>query len=435
MNGDDIMNINHEKLKEIIHDIGENLAIELPLNSKLKTTFINCFINTLSTTTKLLENGDTFIFTGDIPAMWLRDSSAQVKHYLPFSKESKEIALYIEGLIRTQFKYILIDPYANAFNEEPNSNRIDEDLTELTPWIWERKYEIDSLCYPVELLYKYWKATNCFSIFSDEIKKALNVIIDLWKNEQNHFQNSKYSFQRFDCPITDTLQNNGKGMPVNYTGMTWSGFRPSDDACTFGYLIPSNMFAVVVLNYIEEIAAEIYKDQVLKKKAQTLKEEIDYGIKTYGIYDHPKYGKIFAYETDGFGNYNLMDDANIPSLLSIPYFGYASADNKIYINTRKFILSKDNPYFFDGKYAKGIGSPHTPKNYVWPISLITQALTSNSTYEIDTIIDMILSTDADTGLMHESFDVNSSTNFTREWFAWANSLFACLIINELSRDK
>ena len=225
----------------------------------------------------------------------------------------------------------------------------------------------------------------------------------------------------------DTLYNNGLGNPVSYTGMTWSGFRPSDDACKFGYLIPSNMFAVVALSYIEEISENIYNDLQLKQKASNLKSKIEHGINSFGIVNHEKFGKIFAYETDGLGNYNLMDDANVPSLLSIPYLGYANENNSIYKKTRKFILSSHNPYYYEGIFAKGIGSQHTPIDYIWHISLCMQGLTTNDEYEIKFLIDTILKCTGNTMYMHEGFHKDNPENFTRHWFAWANSLFAYFI--------
>lgn len=406
----------------------------LQKNPKLYKLYENCFYSTLKTTTEFLSDGSAFVFTGDIPAMWLRDSSAQVRHYIPFARENKKYQQLIEGVIKRQLFYIQIDPYANAFNKEANNAGHKDDITEQNPWVWERKYEIDSLCYPIQLAYLYWKETGRISLFDDTFKKVINIIIDLWKLEQNHV-NSNYSFVRTNCAPTDTLNNNGRGMPVNYTGMTWSGFRPSDDACTFNYLIPSNMFAVVVLRYVEEMACDIYGDETLAHSAAKLREEIDYGIKTYGIYKHPRFGDIYAYETDGFGNYNLMDDANVPSLLSIPYLQYTTSDDPIYQNTRRFILSDENPYFFKGKYAVGIGSPHTPDNYIWHISLIMQALTSTDDYEIKELLQTIINTDADTGFMHEGFNADDPSEFTRPWFAWANSLFAELIYKLFVEEK
>jgi len=412
----------------------DEISKRLSKRPKLEDMFRKCFPNTLETTTELLEDGTTFVFTGDIPAMWLRDSSAQVRHYIPFAHQDEDVQRIIEGLIKRQTEYICIDPYANAFNKEPNGKRFSDDITRHNPWVWERKYEIDSLCYPVQLAYLYWKATGRTAVFNDKFRRAIGIVMDLWTVEQNHWEKSDYSFQRFNCPESDTLINDGRGVKVGYTGMTWSGFRPSDDACKYGYLIPSNMFAVVVLGYIEEIAAEVYKDEEVGRKASSLKAEIDSGIKKYGIVEHPAYGRIYAYETDGMGNYNLMDDANIPSLLSIPYLGYTTADDPIYINTRKFILSEENPYYYKGKYAKGIGSPHTPKGYIWHIALAVQALTSTESKEIEDIVAMLENTDAGTGYMHEGFNPDNPSAYTRSWFAWANSLFGELIYTLVKKD-
>ncbi len=406
-------------------------------NPKLLTTFSKCLRSTIDTTTKRMENGETFVFTGDIPAMWLRDSSAQVVHYLPFIDDEPELADIIKGLLRRQYRCICTDSYANAFNEEANNNRDWFDATPLHKMVWERKYEVDSLCYPIWLTYKYFKQTGDMSILDGGFLAACHTIVETFVTEQHHMRDSLYNFQR-DISLlgfieTETLQNDGRGMPVNYTGMTWSGFRPSDDACTFGYLVPSNMFAVVILGYMCEMLTALGETN-LTKKAAKLRHEIDYGIRKYAIYHHPKFGDIYAYETDGFGNYTLMDDANVPSLLSIPYLGYTDIDNPIYQNTRAFVLSKENPYYYEGTCAKGIGSPHTPPEYIWHIALSMQGLTAKDPDEAKRLIDLILSTDADCNVMHEGFNVNDPHQFTRPWFAWANSLFAELVYKTYLKD-
>lgn len=401
---------------------------------KLKQLFRNCFPNTLETTTKLLEDGTTFVFTGDIPAMWLRDSTEQVRHYIPFAKEDPDLQRIIGGLIARQMFYINIDPYTNAFNETASDQHYRAtDECDLNPWMWERKYELDSLCFPVQLAYSYWRETGIDSIFDDACYRALSTIVQVLKTEQRHMEQSSYRFVRQTQQETETLQNDGRGLPVNYTGMTWSGFRPSDDACLFGYNIPSNMFAVVILGQIRDIALEVYRDSRLAERADKLRQEIDYGIRAYGIVNHPVYGKIYAYETDGFGNYCLMDDAGTPGLLSIPYIGYVSAEDPIYQNTRRFALSFDNPFYFEGKFAKGIGSPHTPGGYVWHMALSMQALTASDDREVQALIDMLIATDADTGYMHEGFHPDDPADFSREWFAWSNSLFAALICKAMDK--
>jgi meiotically up-regulated gene 157 (Mug157) protein len=385
-----------------------------------------CFLNTIETTVKQLDDGTYFVITGDIPAMWLRDSAAQVRPYVKYAKEDKELQTILEGIIEKQAQFVCLDPYANAFNESPNGMG-HKDETELNAHVWERKYEVDSLCAPVYLAYTYWKTTGRNEIFTDSFMGMIKAILTVFRIEQDHSQ-SNYSFQRRHCVKTDTLVNHGKGRPVNRVGMTWSGFRPSDDCCKFGYLIPSNMMAVVALRNLAEICEEEYKDMELSSACKELAEEMNDGILDYAIVDHPKYGKMYAFETDGFGNYNLMDDANSPSLLSMPYLGYCEPKDPIYQNTRNFVLSNDNPYYVEGKYAKGIGSPHTKSGYVWHIGITMQALTSQNQKEIEDCLQMLSTTHNGTNFMHESFDPNDPSQYSREWFAWANTLFAELLV-------
>lgn len=384
-----------------------------------------CFLNTIETTVKVLNDGSMFVITGDIPAMWLRDSAAQVRPYIKYASKDAQLSNIIKGVISKQAEMVCIDPYANAFNESANGQG-HKDETKQNDAVWERKYEVDSLCAPLYLSHQFWKETGERDIFDEQYLDMLKNIIEVFTIEQNH-ESSDYSFQRFNCAETDTLPKEGKGNPVAYTGMTWSGFRPSDDRCIYGYLIPSNMMAVTALTYGEEICREIYKNEEIAEACHKLASEIKVGIEKYGITYHEKYGKIYAYETDGMGNYNLMDDANSPSLLAIPYLGYKAEDDEIYQNTRRFILSEDNPYYYKGKYASGIGSPHTPEGYIWHIALTMQALTSNNREEILECLKMIGDTHGDCNYMHESFDPNNPNEFTRPWFAWANTLFAELL--------
>ena len=391
-----------------------------------------CFLNTIETTVKQLEDGSYFVITGDIPAMWLRDSAAQVRHYLSYAKLDQDLRNIIEGVIKKQVEFVNIDPYANAFNESSNGMGHQDD-TQLNPSVWERKYEVDSLCAPLYLSYSYWKETGVITIFTEDFLKMINTIIQVFTVEQKH-DNSPYYFRRHQCVKSDTLVNNGKGRPVNHTGMTWSGFRPSDDCTKFGYLIPANMMAVVALSYGEEICREIYKDDETAGKCRILLEEIKAGIEDYGIINYPGYGKIYAYETDGFGNYNLMDDANSPSLLAMPYLNYCGKKDELYQNTRRFVLSKDNPYYCTGKYASGVGSPHTPKGMVWHIGIVMQALTSTDDKEISECLTMLTNTHAGTNFCHEAFNPDDPADYTRSWFAWANSLFADLLIQLKERN-
>ncbi|WP_258111870.1 glycoside hydrolase family 125 protein [Alicyclobacillus sp. SP_1] len=404
--------------------VAERLSGWEPLN----LVFKQAFSHTLDTTVRSLEDGTTFVITGDIPAMWLRDSAAQVRPYVTFAADDPELARLIKGVIKRQFLFLLIDPYANAFNSAPDNQGHREDQTMQSPWIWERKFELDSLCYPVQLCVDYIGATEDFSVLDETVHMGFARIIQVMRTEQKHDKESRYSFVRHAESTTDTLPF-GTGTRTNFTGMVWSGFRPSDDACQFGYLIPSNMFAVVILRHMAKILRSVFSDFHLASEAEMLANEIDFGIQVYGMVDHSRYGRIYAYETDGYGNYNLMDDANVPSLLSIPYIGYRDESDPVYMNTRRFVLSEDNPYYYSGKYAKGVGSPHTPEGYVWPIALIMQGLTSSDQEERESLLRMLVSTTAGTNMMHESFDASRPENYTRPWFSWANSLFCQFVLN------
>lgn len=394
---------------------------------KLAEMYSRCFESTWETTLQRAE-GTVFLVTGDIPAMWLRDSSAQVYHYLPFAKEYPEVGDAVCQLLKRQFMYINLDPYANAFNKEPNGNCWDHDDTNFAPgakdWIWERKYEIDSLCYPIRLAHGFWKQTGRADWLDNSFIQAIQAILTVWEKEQHHAEQSDYYFNRTNCPVSDTLPCEGRGNPVAYTGMTWSGFRPSDDACRYGYLVPANFFAVRSLEMLGELLSALHPDEQLIARAKKLHDEIRDGLEEYAVVEHPDYGKVYAYEVDGRGNYHFMDDANVPSLLSLPYLGCVKPDDPVYLNTRRMILSRANIYYYEGTAAKGIGSPHTPPNYVWPISLCIQGLTSEEPGEIRYLADTLSSIDADTYLMHEGVDVNNPQNFTRDWFAWANSIFS-----------
>ncbi len=388
----------------------------------LPEMFENCFLNTLKTTTQTLPGGQTFVITGDIPAMWLRDSTAQVMHYVRFAGEDKALAKLIEGLIARQMKYILLDPYANAFNKSDAKRLGHKDRPLPSRWVWERKYEVDSLCNPVLLSWRYYEETGAGSWMDEGFHRALNVIVDTFTVEQNHEKSSPYTFERDNCPPSDTLPRNGRGTETTYTGMTWSGFRPSDDACQYGYLIPANLMAVKALEYIGAFAGMLH-DPALQKKTAALIDEIGQGIRDHGHVNHPVYGDIYAYEADGLGHHLLMDDANVPSLLALPYLGVCPPDDPTYLRTRAFVLSPDNPYYRKGATAAGVGSPHTPEGYIWPISLCVQAMTSLDTTEASELVKMLLNTHAGTGFMHESFDPGDPNKFTRSWFAWANSMF------------
>lgn len=415
----------------------EMIADKLKNHPQWAQVFEKCFTNTLDKTMTKLEDGTVFILTGDIPAMWLRDSAAQVKPYIALAKDDALLRETILGLIERQLDFICHDPYANSFNMSENWNGHHEtDQTELTGWIWERKYEVDSLCYPLQLAYLLWKRTGENRQFNVTFFEALEKIVSVWKVEQKH-QNSPYQFERRTDRQEDTLVNGGKGPECAYTGMTWSAFRPSDDACQYSYLVPSNMFAVVVLKQVREIIEKLFpgEKEDLYQAIAILEQEIDEGIKNFGITRNKSGQSVFAYEVDGYGNASIMDDPNVPSLLAAPYLGYCAIDDPIYQATRQTILSPENPYFYQGTYAQGLGSSHTFHRYIWPIALAIQGLTTNDKAEKAALLDTMVACDGGTGVMHESFHVDDPTLFSREWFSWANMMFCELVLDYLELNE
>lgn len=406
-------------------EITEKLREKYP---ELAPFFKGCFLNTIETTVTRLDDGGYFVITGDIPAMWLRDSASQLTHYIRFANEDEELKTIIRSVIARHAEFVCLDPYSNAFNAVAKSCWGGDQTNFHHEMIWERKYEVDSLCASIYLAHQYYTQTLDNSIFTEKFYEMIKTIVEVFKLEQNHMQKSEYYFHRPNAPVTDTLPLEGKGNPVAYTGMTWSGFRPSDDRCLYNYLVPSNMMAVCALKKAAELINVGYEDTKLESECRSLAFDIDEGIKEHAIYEHPKFGKIYAYEVDGLGNMLFMDDANSPSLMAAPYIGYCSKTDDIYKNTRAFILSNENPWYFEGSVAKGVGSPHTGYDKIWHIALAMQALTSDNSEEIKKCLNMIANTHAGTYLMHESFNKDDADDFTRPWFAWANSLFAELLI-------
>lgn len=410
-------------------------------NEKLVWMFSNCFPNTLDTTVKYrcLQNGDddTFIITGDIPAMWLRDSGAQVWPYLRFVKKDLALRHLVRGVIRRQLRCILIDPYANAFTECPDSisPKWSNDYTEMRPGVFERKYELDSQCYPIRLAHAYWKETQDSSVFDSLWINAIETILKTMRKQQCKEGDNEYKFQRTTHAMHDTQSNYGLGHPARPCGMIAQAFRPSDDCTIFPYNIPGNIMAGHSLAHAAEILEKVNVNYKLARECRQLSEEIKKGVETFGIVSHPHYGNIYAYEVDGYGGVLLMDDANIPSLLSLPYISDVAISDSIYQNTRRFVWSTDNPYFFSGRAGEGIGGPHVGMHYIWPMSLIMRALTSTDDKELIICLQSLLHTDGDTGFIHEAFHKDDSRRFTRSWFAWGNTLFGELILKLIDEGK
>lgn len=424
-----------EAVEKTIVDVQNRLA-----NPRLAWMFANCFPNTLDTTVHFRkddEDGmdDTFVYTGDIHAMWLRDSGAQVWPYVQLANEDETLRRMLAGVINRQFKLINIDPYANAFNDGPTGGEWMSDFTEMNPNVHERKWEIDSHCYPIRLAYQYWKVTGDTSVFGDVWINAVRNILKTLKEQQRKNGLGPYSFMRRTERQLDTKCCMGYGNPVNPVGLIVSSFRPSDDATTFDFLVPSNFFAVTSLRKAAEILVKVNKEKELAKECRALADEVETALKKYAIVEHPEFGKIYAFEVDGFGNTYLMDDSNAPSLLSMAYLGDVSLNDPIYQNTRRFVWSKSNPYFFKGTAGEGIGGPHVGYDMIWPMSIMMKAFTSTDDKEIKWCVETLMTTDAGTGFMHESFNKDNPEKFTRAWFAWQNTLFGELILKLIHDGK
>lgn len=414
-------------IEATILQVKQNIA-----DKELAWMFENCFPNTLDTTVDFeLPDGkpDTFIITGDIDAMWLRDSTAQVWPYIPFITKDQKLKHLVLGLVNRQVKCVLRDPYANAFYKDlSRASHWQSDVPTPIPGVHERKWEIDSLCYVIRLSDAYYKLTSDQSVFDDNWDKAMRLIVQTFRTEQRKDGTSPYRFTRKTTAMIDAPIFDGSGRPIKPIGLICSMFRPSDDATMYPYLIPSNIFASLSLHQLHYIYKHILHDEDFAEECKAFADEIDQAVKKYAIADHQHFGEIYAYEVDGFGNKVFMDDANVPSLMSLAYLGAHKPTDSIYQNTRRFLLSDSNPYYLKGTAAEGQASPHTGKEKIWPMGIILRAMTSTSKKEITYCLQMLKATHADTGFMHEAFHKDDPSDYNRSWFAWANTLFGELII-------
>jgi meiotically up-regulated gene 157 (Mug157) protein len=372
-------------------------------------------------------DGTVFVSTGDIDAMWLRDSSAQVLPYLQFMDIDEDVQILVRGLLKKQFELIRRDPYANAFNRDGS--------------VFERKFEIDSLCYPIWLAYEYYERTEDGSIFDKFFEMTVIKILETFENEMSHtgeFYQIPHQVDR-DADVDQVNTD---------SGLIWSGYRPSDDVTYYKFFIPGNMFAVATLEKLSEIYQTLNLDEEIETKTLNMANDLRAAIETYGVYEHPVYGKIYAFEVDGMtsdasssNGKLLMDVANIPSLLSAPWLGYCDKDDETYLNTRAFALSFDNPYYYEGEYAKGIGDPHdmvgsnnNPHPDVpvpWHMAIAMQALTSMDIEETRECVDYMVQTTGGTYVMHEAFNANNPGDYSRDYFTWPCALFAEVYLTQI----
>ncbi len=423
---------------EVIDKKIEEVKHLLSGNPRLAWMFENCFPNTLETTVHYRQidgEDDTFVYTGDIHAMWLRDSGAQVWPYVQFANQDPTLKKMLRGVILRQWKCINIDPYANAFNDGATGGGWQTDKTDMKPELHERKYEIDSECYPIRLAYEYWKVTGDDTIFGEQWLMAIDNILRIFREQQRKENRGAYRFLRKTDRAFDTMGWDGYGAPVRPVGLIASAFRPSDDATILPFLIPSNFMAVSSLRKAAEILSKVNHRADLAQSCTILADEVAEALRKHAVVEHPKYGKIYAFEVDGFGNHLLMDDANVPSLLAMGYLGDVPMNDSVYQNTRRFVWSEDNPWFFSGKAGEGIGGPHVGYDMVWPMSIMMKCFTAQSDDEIRYCMRMLMQTDAGAGFMHESFNKDNPEKFTRPWFAWQNTLFGELVLKLINDGK
>ena len=414
-----------------VDDLITRLKTEI-LDKELYWMFENCFPNTLDTTVDfeyLDGKPDTFIITGDIDAMWLRDSTAQVWPYMSLLKEDANLKDLVKGLVNRQVKCVLLDPYANSFyKDKTRESYWASDMPAPIDGVHERKWEIDSLCYVVRLSYGYYLETGDTSFMDDAWDEAMRLIVSTFKTEQRYHGESPYRFARKTTAMIDAPVFNGTGRPIKPNGLICSMFRPSDDATLYPFLIPSNLFAVQSLRQLAKLYEQVKGDNAYAALCTNFAQEVEDAIQQYGIVEHPVHGRIYAYEVDGFGNALFMDDANVPSLMSLAYLGVHKSTDELYKRTRSFLLSDSNPYYLKGKFAEGQASPHTGKEKIWPMGIILRAMTSTDREEIKYCLRMLKSTHAGTGFMHEAFHKDNPVDYNRSWFAWANTLFGELIL-------
>lgn len=400
---------------------------------ELAWLFSNCLPNTLDTTvtTGTLDGKpDTYVITGDIDAMWLRDSAAQVWPYLALMKRDPALQRLIQGVIHRQARCVRLDPYANAFYAD--ASRVSDhkgDVTDMKPGVHERKWEVDSLCYVIRLAHGYWRAGGDPACFDADWLAAMRLIVATFKEQQRKTDRGPYGFRRHTEWPSDTAAADGYGNPVRPTGLICSMFRPSDDGTVFPYLVPANFFAVVSLRQLADVVAARFTEPAFVAECRALADEVAAALRKHAVVDHPVFGRMLAYEVDGYGGRFLIDDANVPSLLSLPYLGaIAPADAALYRNTRRFVLSAHNPYFAKGQAAEGQASPHTGQQMIWPLGITMRGLTSGNAAEVADCLRLLKATHAGTGFMHESFHKDDAARFTRPWFAWANTLFGEFVL-------
>ncbi|CAN8098999.1 unnamed protein product [Discula destructiva] len=474
--------------------------------------FQNSFPNTLDTMVKWhghardAEGNETaeelsYIITGDIDAMWLRDSASQLYSYLSFlSPHNTEgdddigsLNSLWRGLINSHARYIIISPFCHSFQPPlesgipPTHNgafTVNNPRPGYDPIkVFDCKWELDSLASFLQVSVGYWEQTHDLAFFArynwiEAVRAAVDAAGAMrlgTYDDEGRVQRSAWTFTGWTNRGSETLTNDGLGNPVRSNGMVRTAFRPSDDATIFQLLVPANMMWAKYLEeasvMVEELAEgavrpiDPEKQAMARELTRTMRDfafGIRKGIDEDAIVTHREFGDIFAYECDGYGGVNLMDDANVPSLLSMPLFQYAESRfalpdsakrrnySAIYQNTRKFAMSTANPYWAQGPAISAVGGPHLGPGKAWPMSALVAAMTAfdvesgfvdsrgknvqgdeSSAALMEFVggqLGMVLNSTSGWGVVHESVNSWMGTSFTRAWFGWANGLLGELVV-------
>jgi hypothetical protein len=419
-----------EAVEEVIADVKSKLK-----DPELAWLFENCFPNTLDTTVFYKEvNGKpyTHIITGDINAMWLRDSTCQVWPYIRYANKDKKLKKMIEGLINWQVECVLVDPYANAFKKDVSEHSIwADDFTEMKDELHERKWEINSLLFVIRLCYQYFKVTKDSSAFDAAWEKAMLLIVSTLKEQQRFENPGPYTFRRISIKYNsyEPIPNNGYGRPTRKNGMIHATHR-QDDPCVFPLYVPDNLMAIVELKHLAEMFRVISENEKAARSCEIMAKQIDKGVKEDAIIEHKVFGKMYAFEVDGYGSRILEEESTVPNLMCLPYIGACDVNDPVYQNTRRWLLSDWNPQFVKGKKDEGMGSTHYPRppQLIWPLSTISRALTTNDDKEIRLCVEQLKRSNAGTGFIHETYVPDKPSEFTRAWFSWVNTYFAEMIL-------
>ncbi|KAJ2076877.1 hypothetical protein H4R24_005454 [Coemansia sp. RSA 988] len=414
------------------------------------------------------ENGTevpyTFVITGDINAQWTRDSANQVLPLVPHLRSDAALRRLVAGLVNMQAEQIEAYPFANAYKPPIRSGLIpghnsgfpdDRAKPEYDPQlVFEAKFEIDSLAAFFQLSTTYWEqgtediqATGAQSqlplvdvaVWQAAVEASIGLLEELQKptyvegSNNGKLNKATVEFLRTSDRPTESSFGGGRGNPIRRTGMVRTLFRPSDDSVTLPFFVPGNAGLAVQLERLSGLLETLDGMDDIAKRARQLAADIRKGIAEYAVVDHPRYGRVYAYEVDGFGGQLITDDANVPSLLSLPMLGFVEASDSVYQNTRRLVLSEDNPWHFAGTRLQGVGSPHTGFLLTWPMSVAVRALTSNDRQEVRDAIVMLTETTGDLGLMHEAVFVDDPTYYSRPWFAWCNGVVAELLVDAVQR--